>query len=258
MATTASFESEFLDDLESFVQKPLQIEPLEQWDPRETATPERHFILGKTANLSIDTQLYMLRDNYAFQDIESLLHMSLHAVEYAECNEIHPVKEQVWLFGIRWLHRYMKFLAMPGNMRKEFYRRHNDRFLNVLGCLLAYNPNERITFYDALRMWDPRHPILHTSGSSVAMQGRVVAAAASITAVVSQVAPPVVKDGDAYVSDHPSPDLPSESTAAPTIDAHHPAAAVAVSSVVAEGRRRLNLKRYCDSSGRTKTRKAYN
>ncbi len=113
-SSSADFEAEFIHDLESFVRNPIQIEPIESWDPRQTAAPERHYMLGKLANKSVDSQVYMLRDNYAFQDIESILHISFHAVDYAECGTtVHPVKEQVWLFGYKWLEKYLAFIAKP-------------------------------------------------------------------------------------------------------------------------------------------------
>lgn len=257
------FECDFLQDLEAHVKNPIQIEPLDKWDPRQTAAPERHYMLGKLARISVDSQVFMLRDNYAFQDIESILHMSFNAVEYSECTELHPVKEQVWLFGYKWLEKYLKFLAMPGSMRKEFYRRHNDRFLEILGCFLTYTPHERITFYDALRQWDPQHALLQTSGlhpsgykspaaaTSTKPEASVVDGVSSAGAVVQ--AAPLVVTGVVNVSDHSNPSQPLESTAVShhePDDVRHP--------VVSQARRRLNLVRQYDSAGRTKTRKACN
>ena len=257
-SSAVDFEGEFLHDLESFVRNPIQIEPAESWDPRQTAAPERHFMLGKLANKSIDSQVYMLRDNYAFQDIESILHISFHAVDYAECGSVHPVKEQVWLFGYKWLEKYLAFIAKPGAMKKEFYRQHNDRFLEVLGSFLVYNPSERITFYDALRFWNPQHMLLSGGGCAPGVIAPVVAAAVASTAAVST---PIVQPAATSVvdvADHPIPAPPLESTPHSAVssgngDAHHPETAGS-----GGGRRRLNLIRLYDSVGRTKTRKAYN
>ena len=254
---SADFEAEFLHDLESFVRNPLQIEPAESWDPRQTAAPERHYMLGVAAHKSVDSQVYMLRDNYAFQDIESILHISFHAVDYAECTSVHPVKEQVWLFGYKWLEKYLAFLAKPGAMKKEFYRRHNDRFLEVLGGFLVYNPQERTTFYDALRFWNPQHVLL-SSGPGV-KPNAVAAAAVSTAAAVPPTAQSVVTSV-VNVLDHSTLNPPSESVASSYAvndggGAHHPEAALAPSSAV---RRRLNLVRLYDSVGRTKTRRACN
>ena len=256
------FECEFVSDLESFVQNPIQIVPLEKWDPRDIAAPERHFMLGKGAHKSLDSQIYMLRDNCAFQDIESILHMSFNSAEYSESEDVHPIKEQVWLFGYRWLEHYLKFLAIPGSMRKEFYRRHNDRFLEIIGCFLTYNPDERISFYDALRMWDPQHTLLsEPPGRKVRVDPSFVAGA--VSTVVAET-PNVLRaeiSASAGALDHSIQVPPSESEAAHLADALRPvasapAAAVAAAAVV--GRRRLNLIRQIDSVGRTKTRKACN
>ena len=254
---TADFEAEFLHDLETFVKNPIQIEPAEIWDPRQTAAPERHYMLGVAAHKSVDSQVYMLRDNYAFQDIESILHISFHAVDYAECTSVHPVKEQVWLFGYKWLEKYLAFLAKPGAMKKEFYRRHNDRFLEVLGGFLVYNPQERTSFYDALRFWNPQHVLLGaapgTKPSAVAAAGVAVSSAAAAPPAVQPVVTSVVN-----VVDHSSPVPPLESTVSePVVNdgVHHPETTIGSSSV---NRRRLNLVRLYDSVGRTKTRKACN
>jgi hypothetical protein len=249
--STKDFECDFINDLESFVKNPIQIEPLDVWDPREVAAPERHYMLGKIAQKSLDSQVYMLRDNCAFQDIESILHMSFNSVEYSECVDVHPIKEQAWLFGYRWLENYLKFIAIPGSMRKEFYRRHNDRFLEIIGCFLAYNPDERISFYEALRMWNPQHELLSGAGKIKTAPVPSVSAVSNVVAV-SQVALPVVTNTASCVLDHSNPIQPSESTVASvTADAGlHPAAS--------SGRRRLNLIRSYDSAGRTKTRKACN
>jgi hypothetical protein len=251
------FECEFLQDLLAFVKNPIQIEPIDKWDPRQTAAPERHYMLGKLARISVDSQAFILRDNYAFQDIESILHMSFNSVEYAECTELHPIKEQVWLFGYKWLEKYLKFLAMPGSMRKEFYRRHNDRFLEILGCFLTYTPHERISFYDALRQWDPQHTLLQTSGMSISKPVSEHAVGdVSSGGAAPQVETHVVTTG-VNVLDHSNPSQPLESGLVSNVgdDFRHPAA---VSVAAPQVRQRLNLIRQYDSAGRTKTRKACN
>lgn len=253
---SADFEAEFLHNLESFVRNPIQIEPAETWDPRQTAAPERHYMLGVAAHKSVDSQVYMLRDNYAFQDIESILHISFHAVDYAECTSVHPVKEQVWLFGYKWLEKYLAFLAKPGAMKKEFYRRHNDRFLEVLGGFLVYNPQERTSFYDALRFWSPQHVLLSAAPGAKLSAVAAVASASSVGAVQPAAQPAATSVVN--VVDHSIQVLPSESGACGAVNdgvgALHPEAAHSVGG----GRRRLNLVRLYDSVGRTKTRKACN
>lgn len=242
------FEAEFVHDLESFVRDPIQIEPAETWNPRQVAAPERHFMLGTVANKSVDLQIYMLRDNCAFQDIESLLHISFHAVDYAECTKIHPVKEQVWLFGYRWLEKYLAFLAKSGSMKNEFYRRQNDRFLELLGGCLVYNPDERITFYDALRFWNPQHTAVTAPAAAPGITAKT-RAAVSNAGVELPIAAPVVTNVVASGEDRPTPIQPSETIATSYTGDGDPRPAP---------RRRLNLIRLYDSVGRTKTRKACN
>jgi hypothetical protein len=262
---SSDFEAEFLHDLESFVRNPIQIEPAESWDPRQTAAPERHYMLGTATHKSVDSQAYMLRDNYAFQDIESILHISFHAVDYAECTSVHPVKEQVWLFGYKWLEKYLAFLAKPGAMKKEFFRRHNDRFLEVLGGFLVYNPQERTTFYDALRYWNPQHILLTSGGQAPGVKSSAVTADPAAVSTADAGPPAVQPVATSVVNDvgHSTLNPPLESEASLCAvnvgDAPHLEAATAPpSTVVSASRRRLNLVRLYDSVGRTKTRKACN
>ena len=82
----ATFGDDFTKDLESFVKNPVQVEPLSAWNPRKPAAPERHMVLGKVANIALDTQIYMLEEqNHAFNTIESMLRIFTSAKNCRVC-----------------------------------------------------------------------------------------------------------------------------------------------------------------------------
>jgi hypothetical protein len=154
---------DFTNDLESFVKAPIQIEPIVVWNPRKPASPERHAKNGLEARIGKDTQIYMLEtQNKAFEVIESMLRIFMNFKSY-ESESIDPIKEQVWLFGYKWLESYYGLLADPHILRSEFYKKEHDRFLAVLKKCLAIKASSRITFVDALREWYPASDLLKDS-----------------------------------------------------------------------------------------------
>lgn len=158
--------AEFTNDLESYVKHPMQMEPLYTWDPRKVAAPERHAAHGNRANMSTADQIYMLEtQNKPFEMIESMVRVFLQAKAYAKLDSIDPVKEQVWLFGYKWLDVYYDLLTEPHVMRSEFYRKEHDKFIGLLGKMLSMSPTQRITFVDALRMWYPSSEYLKDATS---------------------------------------------------------------------------------------------
>jgi len=153
--------NEFTNDLESFVKLPIQIEPLSTWDARLVAAPERHAFNGVSANISPADQIYMLEtQNKAFEMIESMVRVFLSTNVYKKLGAIDPVKEQVWLFGHKWLDIYYEMLAEPHILRSEFYRKEHEKFMGLLGKLLCMVPAQRPTFMDALRIWYPTSELL--------------------------------------------------------------------------------------------------
>jgi hypothetical protein len=166
-----TFAAEFTKDLESFVRTPLQITPLEAWDPRKQAAPERHAACGAAAGISTNDQIYMLEtQNRAFEIIESMLRIFLTPKTYV--STLDPVKEQVWLFGCRWLEIYYGLLTEPTILRSEFYRKDHERFLELLRRMLHPVPTLRARFIDILRAWDSTNTLLtadvsETSGAFV-------------------------------------------------------------------------------------------
>ena len=234
-----TFQIDFTSDLESFVKNPIQFEPQTVWSPRKATAPERHYALATAAHVPITTQTYLLESqNAAIEDIQSLLHIVWSPVQYEQCTTIHPIREQVWLFGYKWLAEYLKLLSEPYILRSEFYRTDHDRFVLLLGSMLQTLPRRRVTFIEALRKWEPRNSTLLPIDSepvSAAAESAVLTPAAA--ADPPSVAVAVVVADDPATTDqlqHP------EKTDHPQQPAQH---------------RRLILIQSRDFVGRRKTRK---
>lgn len=162
----ATFGADFTEDLVACVKNPIHSDILEVWEPRKPAPPEVHYMLGHTAGLSIDTILYALeQQNPAFEIIESMLRIFLTQKSFSKT--IDPVKIQVWMFGYRWLATYYECLKTPTILHSEFYRHDHERFLGLLKKLLSNAPQSRITFVQALRLWDPTNPLLKSDDDEV-------------------------------------------------------------------------------------------
>ena len=152
----STFHKEFTKDLESFLHNPIQISPLGEWDPEKPAAPERHILNGSHHPISIDILIYTLeRENIAFEQISSLLRIYLDRKVMRNLKKIDPVKEQIWLFAYKWFSAYYDILTDPDILKSEFYRTHHDDFLNVLRKMLDLQPRRRISFYLALKEWNP-------------------------------------------------------------------------------------------------------
>ena len=159
--TQYTFESDFTRDLESFVKNPLQIIPIDKWNPYSTAAPERHVVYGRVLGLSYN-DIYIALETYnnAFHDIENLFRIYLTDEALRSLGSIHPVHEQVWLFGYKWLQIYQNLLTVPNILRSQFYKNTHERFLNVLGSMLVFQSTKRATFVSALRIWDSKNKLL--------------------------------------------------------------------------------------------------
>lgn len=157
----ATFHTEFTSDLESFVKNPIQIPTITEWNPELTASPERHLNLGKKVNLTTEVQIYTLeKENEAFDHISSLLRIYLDRKVLRNIPKLDPVREQIWLFGYKWLEHYYQLLTEPDILKSEFYRRYHDDFLSLLGKMLETNPKHRISFSNALQEWHPSSVLL--------------------------------------------------------------------------------------------------
>jgi len=154
----STFHSEFTKDLESFVKTPIQIAPIPAWSPHAVAAPERHVHYG--TDYTSDTILHVLQSHSATEMIESMLRIYMTSQSLESLPTIDPVKEQVWLFGYKWLSVYYNRLVEPNVTRSEFYRVYHDSFLSLLRTMLQVHPFHRVTFVQALRQWCPESSML--------------------------------------------------------------------------------------------------
>ena len=144
------FEQELVSSLEKNTQDPFRVTPIDTWNPRKTASPERHVQLGLlNGNTIIQIRTLLETQNSSFNDIESLLGLRYTIKEYT----LHPVSEQVWLWGVTILSKYLQLLTMPGAIRSEFYKAKHDKLLGLLKTACCEQPEKRPTFHKLLRDW---------------------------------------------------------------------------------------------------------
>ena len=238
----ATFGDDFTKDLESFVKNPIQMEPSSSWNPRKPAAPERHMLLGKAANIALDTQIYMLEEqNHAFSTIESMLRIFTSAKQLQSLPAPDVIKEQVWLFAYKWFSAYYDLLTEPGVLQSAFYKKEHDRFLGLVGSMLLVNPGKRATFVSALRVWYPTSVLLQVRDDEFA-EAPVESVTAQPPSSIPPLAPTVFfAPTESVVSLPPSAPLPS-------------APAVSVSPAASK-KTRLVLARPLYPEGRNKTRK---
>ena len=161
MSNIHTFETDFTKDLESFVKNPIQFEPIVVWDPRSIAAPERHIAYGRALNLSYNIMFNALDVyNNAFRDIENLFRIYLTFDALKTIGPIHPIHEQVWLFGYKWLYNYQIILTSPTILRSQFYKTTHERIMKLLGSMLVFHSAKRATFISTLRIWDPTNSLL--------------------------------------------------------------------------------------------------
>jgi len=149
-----AFETDFMKDLEDRLNNPFHAIPYTAWNPRAVLAPERHYSMGILVGKTRGEIAQHIENNAALQDIESLLQVP---IGLPKTNDIHPVKEQVWLWGHVWLTKYLEYLAKPNSLKSEFYRTNNDKFISLLRAACNVNPASRPTFPALLRQWNPKH-----------------------------------------------------------------------------------------------------
>lgn len=191
---------DFTLDLEQHVKNPLQNEPIEAWNARKAAAPERHRRLGDAAHVSVKEQIAALESyNEAYNMIESFLLVLFDRGVYERIATLDPIKEQVWMFAYKWLRTYSDLLAEPGSMRSVFYRAHHEDYIQLLEQMVCMNPQKRISFVDALRKWYPSSDLLVVPS----------------TDDVSVSSPAPVDDGPAKTHQEVSPQSPAETPSLP-------------------------------------------
>jgi len=183
------FEANLIAELEACIKSPFQKTPLEVWNPRKTATPERHVQLGLLSGHSLNQIKTLLEtQNSTFNDIESLLGIQYNFKE----NTLHPISEQVWLWGATTLSKYLQLLTMPGAIRSEFYCVNHDRLIELLRKACSEQPNQRPSFVQLLTIWSGRKPI--TSEDVISEDSSL-----SSDDGPSMTSPPQIHDDDASV-----------------------------------------------------------
>jgi hypothetical protein len=150
----SQFEADMMDELFSLVKSPLGRPTLEIWNPRRVAAPERHVQLGLLTGHTLHQIAGECEaDNTAFHDITSMLGITYTLKD----DTLHPIAEQVWLWGYHTLQKYMQLLTMPGAMRSNFYRVNHDRLLDLLRA--ACRQEQRPSFYMLYKKWAGSAPI---------------------------------------------------------------------------------------------------
>jgi hypothetical protein len=180
------FEIELVKELEAYSTAPLRKIPLEVWNPRRVAAPERHVQLGLLSGYTQNQITTMCEtENTFFHDIESMLGIHYSFQEYT----LHPVAEQVWLWGSHTLSKYLQLLTMPGAIRSEFYKTKHDKLLEILKLSCSDKPDRRPTFANLLRQWLPNDLSSVSSEKTTADDGPAMIDPPPIVAETSSVLP---------------------------------------------------------------------
>ena len=154
-----SFEADFLIEVEAHVEKRAPAHPIQKaWNPLGVAAPERHLACATPLGLPFEAVCYQLLRNEAFQQLESILHLDFGTAALRPCldfmdDEKSREKEQVWLFGYRWLSIYYEELLNVETLRSEFYRKYHSAFLDLLRSACEPSPAKRPTFQELLEAW---------------------------------------------------------------------------------------------------------
>jgi len=242
-----TLNNDFINDLESFVKNPFQLEPVDRWDPTQPSAPERHLTFGKKESIPQERLLYALQTSPWAEMIESMVRVYITANLLGSLEEIDPIKEQVWMVGYKWLSRYYEMLTEPGVMRSEFFRQQNDRFLILLKSMVAVHPGNRVTFVNALRAWCPNSNMLRAEEPLLLPSPRKSVE----VAVISSHALPLTSETvatETVATETVASSTPSETVATETVASSTPSETVAAKP-------RLALIRPADSEERNKTRR---
>lgn len=216
-----SFEADFLIEVEAHAEKRAPAHPIQKaWNPLSVAAPERHLACATPLGLPFEAVCYQLLRNEAFQQLESILHLDFGTAALRPCldfvdNEKSREKEQVWLFGYRWLSIYYEELLNVETLRSEFYRKYHSAFLDLLRSACEPSPVKRPTFQQLLEASVRLFAITPTPTQTAQLSAEQ-------------------KEPDASVSPRPTHDLP------PVVSAESHAAVVPVVAVKSGCRLVLN------------------
>jgi len=146
---------DFTNALRSSLTSLFHCNPLDQWNPQETAAPERHKALSE-GSWDDDAQ-EVDHQNSAFGLVESMVRVFFvpSEVEDRMDDAASKEKEQVWLFAHHWLSIYYDFLMDTRAVHTTFYKQYHERFLQVLRGCLCVSANKRYTFRELAMEWKP-------------------------------------------------------------------------------------------------------
>lgn len=225
-ALVTAFRAELAD--------PPELPIVKKWDPRAVGAPERHALNGWRTGMPHTLVEQLLQgQNKAFVLVEMHLDIPFGVLNYNGMNE---EKEQVWLFGYRWLQAFEELMVSAYSQRMRVDDVDQEPFLVAMRAACSWRVSSRPTFDQLCALFD---------GARAAASAAASASAAA--------APPAEETGTT-----PSPsDLPvasaPESVAPPA--APLPVAA-ATSAPQAAKSRRLVLSGSILPVGRNKTRKS--
>jgi hypothetical protein len=230
-----SFEKEFTEELEKCAaSRSVDIPVIQTWNPSKIAPPEVHIAHGESANVPLESMNYQLRRSETFQQIGNLLGLTLSESVVSTISK-QPIEEEkiyVWLFARWWFNTYAEHLLNPLTQRSTFYKERHDEFMALMRHMLEFQNPRRLTFRAALSAWFPESDILTKEDQSE-------------------------DDDDESYSDSDSDSAPPPPAA--VYAAPPPAAAVYAAPPPAAplqtGARRLVLKGWGGSEGRSRTRR---
>jgi len=192
------FDSDFLEDLESFVgNTATKFKIPVEWNASRAHAPERHLALGKQIGIPIEAIAYQLMNhNDAFEKIGQMLRIYFTRATFPSFKKEPIVEEaeQVWMFGWNWFSKYYELLLDVATLRSDFYRTKHSSFLALLTDLLAFDPAGRPSFCEALERWYPQSDLLKKEDQSEDDEDSAAAPAAT---AVSQ---PIVSEGGGFSS----------------------------------------------------------
>ena len=192
------FDSDFLEDLESFVgNTATKFKIPVEWNASRAHAPERHLALGKQIGIPIEAIAYQLMNhNDAFEKIGQMLRIYFTRATFPSFKKEPIVEEaeQVWMFGWNWFSKYYELLLDVATLRSDFYRTKHSSFLALLTDLLAFDPAGRPSFCEALERWYPQSDVLKKADQSEDDEDSAAAPAAT---AVSQ---PIVSEGGGFSS----------------------------------------------------------
>lgn len=155
-----AFEENFVNELDEFIRNIAEhYHTIGVWKPAWIAAPERHIWNSMhAASMDASTVYEALERNEAYHKIANYFHIYFDMdliSDLASKKEwsVDVEKEQVWLFAYYTFSKYITYLLDVQILRTKFYREKHDTFMDLLGKMLVYNPEKRIDFNTAYKLW---------------------------------------------------------------------------------------------------------